>query len=81
MSPEVLNGKPYTKAADIYSFGMITYELITGERPFGERSHDRNLVLDIYKGERPMIPNTIPKLLLKNVGILLQKTDQLLRDL
>ena len=25
MSPEVLNGKPYTKAADIYSFGMNDY--------------------------------------------------------
>ena len=36
MSPEVLNGKPYTKATDIYSFGMITYEVVTSERPFGD---------------------------------------------
>ena len=62
MSPEVLNGKPYTKVADIYSFGMITYEVATGERPFGERSHDIHLVCDIYNGVRPTIPNNVPQL-------------------
>ena len=62
MSPEVLNGRPYTKAADIYSFGMITYEVVTGERPFGERSHDIHLVCDIFDGVRPKISNNVPKL-------------------
>ena len=27
MAPEVLRGKPYTKAADIYSFGIIMWEM------------------------------------------------------
>uniref|UniRef100_U9TQJ2 Uncharacterized protein n=1 Tax=Rhizophagus irregularis (strain DAOM 181602 / DAOM 197198 / MUCL 43194) TaxID=747089 RepID=U9TQJ2_RHIID len=30
MAPEVLRGKPYTKAADIYSFGIIMWELTSG---------------------------------------------------
>ena len=30
VAPEVLSGKPYTQAADIYSFGMIMYFIITG---------------------------------------------------
>src|ERR1051325_804245 len=30
MAPEVLRGKPYTKAADVYSFGIIMWELTSG---------------------------------------------------
>src|SRR5581483_4638012 len=31
LAPEVLRGQPYTQAADIYSFGMITYFAATGK--------------------------------------------------
>ncbi|RIA97406.1 kinase-like domain-containing protein, partial [Glomus cerebriforme] len=34
IAPEVLRGQPYTKNADIYAFGVIINEVITGERPF-----------------------------------------------
>ncbi|RIA79767.1 kinase-like domain-containing protein, partial [Glomus cerebriforme] len=34
VAPEVLIGKPYTQAADIYSFGMIMYFVATGKQPF-----------------------------------------------
>ncbi|CAB4426148.1 unnamed protein product [Rhizophagus irregularis] len=30
MAPEVLRGKPYTKAADIYGFGIIMWEMTSG---------------------------------------------------
>ena len=30
MAPEVLRGKPYTPASDIYSFAMIMWELTSG---------------------------------------------------
>ncbi|PKY50843.1 kinase-like protein [Rhizophagus irregularis] len=33
VAPEVLRGKPYTQAADIYSFGMIMY--FTARAPHG----------------------------------------------
>ncbi|RGB29682.1 kinase-like domain-containing protein, partial [Rhizophagus diaphanus] len=46
--PEVLRGKPYTKAADIYSFGIIMYFVATGRQPFSDRAHDKLLTLDIY---------------------------------
>ena len=34
MAPEILQGQKYTKASDVYSFGMIMWELMTGRRPF-----------------------------------------------
>jgi serine/threonine protein kinase len=34
MSPEQLQGVKVTAASDIYSFGVIAYELVTGRRPF-----------------------------------------------
>ncbi|RGB23927.1 kinase-like domain-containing protein, partial [Rhizophagus diaphanus] len=55
VAPEVLRGKPYTQAADIYSFGMIMYFVATGRQPFGNHAHDYELALDICKGVRPEI--------------------------
>ena len=55
VAPEVLKGKPYTQAADIYSFGMIMYFIATGKQPFSNRAHDHLLALDICNGKRPEI--------------------------
>jgi serine/threonine protein kinase/Flp pilus assembly protein TadD len=39
MSPEQLQGKELTIASDIYSLGLVLYEMVTGSRPFqGESS-------------------------------------------
>jgi len=55
IAPEVLRGKPYTQAADIYSFGMIMYFVATGRQPFDGLKHDERLALDICRGIRPEI--------------------------
>ena len=34
-SPEQLCGEPFTAAADIYSFGIVLFESVTGSWPFG----------------------------------------------
>src|SRR6266852_264316 len=34
MEPEQIEGRPATIASDIYAFGLVIYEMITGVRPF-----------------------------------------------
>src|SRR6185369_101985 len=51
VAPEVLRGKPYTLASDIYSFSMIMWEFTSGVPPFNDRQHDYHLSLSICKGE------------------------------
>jgi serine/threonine protein kinase len=55
IAPEVLRGRTYTEAADIYSFGMIMYFVATGRQPFSDCAHDEILALEICGGNRPEI--------------------------
>ncbi|CAB5376958.1 unnamed protein product [Rhizophagus irregularis] len=55
VAPEVLKGKPYTQAADIYSFGMIMYFIATTKQPFANCAHDSILASMICNGIRPEI--------------------------
>ncbi len=54
-SPEQLRGEAITTATDIYSLGVVLYELITGARPYEleglDRAHVERLVCDV---EPPM---------------------------
>src|SRR6185437_2942414 len=61
IAPEVLRGKPYTLASDIYSFSMIMWEFTSGVTPFKDREHDIQLCLSICKGERPEIIENTPQ--------------------
>ncbi|GET59452.1 kinase-like domain-containing protein [Rhizophagus irregularis DAOM 181602=DAOM 197198] len=55
IAPEVLRGQNYTKAADIYSFGIIMYEVISGLPPYHDVSHDKILAIKICQGLRPQL--------------------------
>jgi len=63
MAPEILRGKEYTKAADVYSFGIIMNEIISITPPFSNEPHDHYLALDICRGKRPEIRIDAPDLL------------------
>jgi sterile alpha motif and leucine zipper-containing kinase AZK len=34
MSPEIIQAKPANQSCDVWSFGVVLWELITGEIPF-----------------------------------------------
>ncbi|RIA95214.1 kinase-like domain-containing protein [Glomus cerebriforme] len=61
VAPEVLRGGEFTKAADIYGFGMLMSEIISGEVPFIDRDYDLHLAFDICEGKRPLIPEYAPE--------------------
>jgi serine/threonine protein kinase len=65
MAPEILQKKNYTMASHIYSFGIVTYELVTGIPPYNDIPHDNDLVLNICQGLRPKIPSNVSPLLIK----------------
>ena len=60
IAPEVLQGKKNTKQSDVYSVGMLMWEIFAGRPPFDDRPHSDHLILDIYKGLRPQILPSIP---------------------
>ncbi|CAG8594338.1 2300_t:CDS:2 [Cetraspora pellucida] len=61
VAPEVLRGEPYTKQSDIYSLGMIIWEMTSGHKPFYDREHDTDLILAILDGLRPDFIDDTPK--------------------
>jgi serine/threonine protein kinase len=61
MAPEIFQGQKYTEASDIYSFGMIMWEVMTGRRPFWDRSHDTDLIIEIVDCLRPPIVTNAPE--------------------
>src|SRR5581483_5132650 len=64
VAPEVLKGKEYTQASDIYGFGIIAYEVCTGLPPYHDISHDEILAINICQGLRPKSNYKIPQLIL-----------------
>lgn len=61
VAPEVLKGGKFTMASDIYSLGIIFWEMTTGCKPFHDREHNEHLILDILKGLRPKIIDDTPQ--------------------
>ncbi|GBB98423.1 hypothetical protein RclHR1_03220016 [Rhizophagus clarus] len=63
IAPEILRGQNYTKASDIYSFGIIMYEVISGLPPYHDVSHDKYLAIRICQGLRPRFHIKVPQLI------------------
>ncbi|KAL0365710.1 UNVERIFIED_CONTAM: Serine/threonine-protein kinase STY46 [Sesamum angustifolium] len=63
MAPEVIEHKPYDHKADIFSFGVVLWELLTGKIPYEYLTPLQAAVGVVQKGLRPTIPkHTHPKL-------------------
>lgn len=54
MSPEQLEAKPVDARSDIFSFGAVLYEMITGRRAF-DASSQASLIVGIMSSEPPLL--------------------------
>ena len=52
MSPEQARGKPVDKRADIWAFGAVLFEMLTGQRPFAGRDVSETLAAVIQVNSR-----------------------------
>jgi serine/threonine protein kinase len=59
MAPEAARGDVPTKAFDIFSFGLILYELLTGESVFPKNRDLVRIAMMQAEGKRPEIPDWI----------------------
>ncbi|XP_056169934.1 serine/threonine-protein kinase STY46-like isoform X2 [Syzygium oleosum] len=63
MAPEVIEHKPYDHKADVFSFAVVLWELLTGKLPHDHLTPLQAAVGVVQKGLRPTIPkDTHPKL-------------------
>lgn len=71
MAPEVFEGAASSVASDVYSLGVLAYEVLTGQRPFRENSYDAlmhahmsGLVRDPSQ-VRPDLPGVVARVVLR----------------
>merc|ERR1712107_538830 len=56
MAPEILSNARYNTKADIYSFGLIAWEVFAEQRFFEDLKFDHQVSEAVTKGTRPPIP-------------------------
>ncbi|RGB31562.1 kinase-like domain-containing protein, partial [Rhizophagus diaphanus] len=62
VAPEVIIEKKYSRASDIYSIGILMWEISTGQLPFADQERDYSLAMNIINGMRPKITSGTPSL-------------------
>eukprot|EP00980_Cylindrotheca_fusiformis_P001627 scaffold368_cov125-Cylindrotheca_fusiformis.AAC.5 len=68
MSPEVAEGHPYNHKADVYSFGIILWELNAGKKPFQGLNREQFYEVVVHGGDRPSLNKKWPQELCKLIG-------------
>ena len=63
MSPEMISNKKYNEKADVFSFGIVLWEIYTRKIPYRDLKMSANklVALVVRKRARPTIPPEMPK--------------------
>ncbi|XP_074570919.1 serine/threonine-protein kinase STY13-like [Curcuma longa] len=56
MAPEMIQHRPYNQKVDVYSFGIVLWELITGVLPFQNMTAVQAAFAVVNRGVRPSVP-------------------------
>jgi serine/threonine protein kinase len=57
MSPECARGDPYNEKADVYTVGLLCYELLTLIKPYHDISPEQHDDAIFHNGARPALPH------------------------
>jgi len=60
LPPEILEKKSYDEKVDVYAFGVIMWEIATGQDFFGDITFMAELEKMIIRGDRPPVPEDVP---------------------
>jgi len=61
MAPEVVNNEPYNFKVDVYSFGVIFWEILSGKKSFQGTTEEQFLLSVIADNKRPTLDKAWPK--------------------
>jgi eukaryotic-like serine/threonine-protein kinase len=77
MAPEQAKGKPVDRRADIWAFGCVVYEMLTGRKAFdGEDITDTIVAVMSRQPDWAVLPTTFPPQLLAMIRRCLEKDPQ-----